>query len=45
MAGGSISIQIENLRQLVADVQAIEAGGRKAISSTVKDVKAGPPAG
>ena len=43
MAGGSISIQIENLRQLVADVQAIEAGGRKAISSTVKDVKAGPP--
>lgn len=25
MAGGSISIQIENLRQLVADVQAIEA--------------------
>ena len=45
MAGGSISIQIENLRQLVADVQAIEAGGRKAISSTVKDVKARPPAG
>ena len=34
MAGGSISIQIENLRQLVADVQAIEAGGRKAISSS-----------
>lgn len=29
MAGGSISIQIENLRQLVADVQAIEAGGRR----------------
>ena len=43
MAGGSISIQIENLRQLVADVQAIEAGGRKAISSTVKDVKARAP--
>ena len=45
MAGGSISIQIENLRQLVADVQAIEAGGRKAISSTVKDVKARAPPG
>lgn len=43
MAGGSISIQIENLRQLVADVQAIEAGGREAISSTVKDVKARAP--
>lgn len=43
MAGGSISIQIENLRQLIADVQAIEAGGRKAISSTVKDMKARAP--
>lgn len=43
MAGGSISIQIENLRQLMADVEAIEAGGRKAISNTVKDVKARAP--
>lgn len=29
MAGGSISIQIENLRQLVADVQAIEAAAAR----------------
>ena len=43
MAGGSISIQIEILRQLMADVEAIEAGGRKAISNTVKDVKARAP--
>ena len=40
---GSVSVQLENLRQLVADVQAIEEGGRKAISNTVKDVKARAP--
>lgn len=40
---GSVSVQLANLRQLAADVQAIEAGGRKAIASTVKDVKARAP--
>lgn len=40
---GSVSVQLANLRQLAADVQAIEAGGRKAITSTVKDVKARAP--
>ena len=40
---GSVSVQRANLRQLAADVQAIEAGGRKAITSTVKDVKARAP--
>lgn len=39
----SVSVQLANLRQLAADVQAIEAGGRKAITSTVKDVKARAP--
>lgn len=40
---GSVSVQLANPRQLAADVQAIEAGGRKAITSTVKDVKARAP--
>lgn len=40
---GSVSVQLANLRQLAADVKAIEAGGRKAITSTVKDVKARAP--
>ena len=40
---GSVSVQLANLRQLAADVQAIETGGRKAITSTVKDVKARAP--
>lgn len=39
----SVTVQLENLRQLVADVQAIQDGGRKAISNTVKDVKARAP--
>lgn len=39
----SVTVQLENLRQLVADVQAIQEGGRKAISNTVKDVKARAP--
>lgn len=43
MSRGSISAQLSNLSQLVADVRAIEEGGRKAISSTVKDVKARAP--
>lgn len=40
---GSVSVQLANLRQLAADVQAMKAGGRKAITSTVKDVKARAP--
>ena len=40
---GSVTVQLENLRQLVADVQAVQEGGRKAISNTVKDVKARAP--
>ena len=43
MPRGSISAQLSNLSQLVADVRAIEEGGRRAISSTVKDVKARAP--
>lgn len=43
MSRGSISAQLSNLSQLVADVRAIEEGGRRAISSTVKDVKARAP--
>ena len=43
MSRGSISAQLSNLSQLVADLQAIEEGGRRAISSTVKDVKARAP--
>lgn len=43
MAKGSISAQLENLHQLVEDLEAIENGGKKAISNTIKDVKARAP--
>lgn len=43
MSHSSISAQLGNLSQLVSDLQAIEEGGRRAISSTVKDVKARAP--
>lgn len=43
MAKGSISAQLENLHQLVADLEVIENGGKKAISNTIKDVKARAP--
>ena len=40
MPQNSISAQLSNLQQLVADLEAIENGGKKAISNTIKDVKA-----
>lgn len=40
MPKNSISAQLSNLQQLVADLEAIENGGKKAISNTIKDVKA-----
>lgn len=43
MSRSSISAQLGNLSQLVADVRAIEEDGRRAITSTVKDVKARAP--
>jgi len=43
MPQNSISAQLSNLQQLVADLEAIENGGKKAISSTIKDVKARAP--
>lgn len=43
MAKGSISAQLESLHQLVEDLEAIENGGKKAISNTIKDVKARAP--
>ena len=43
MSHSSISAQLGNLSQLVADVLAIEEGGRRAITNTVKDVKARAP--
>ena len=43
MSHSSISAQLGNLSQLVADVRAIEEGGRRAITNTVKDVKARAP--
>ena len=38
MPQNSISAQLSNLQQLVADLEAIENGGKKAISNTIKDV-------
>ena len=38
MPQNSISAQLSNLQQLVADLEAIEIGGKKAISNTIKDV-------
>ena len=43
MPQNSISAQLSNLHQLVADLEAIENGGKKAISNTIKDVKARAP--
>lgn len=43
MPKNSISAQLSNLHQLVADLEAIENGGKKAISNTIKDVKARAP--
>lgn len=43
MPQNSISAQLSNLQQLVADLEAIENGGKKAISNTIKDVKARAP--
>lgn len=43
MPKNSISAQLSNLQQLVADLEAIENGGKKAISNTIKDVKARAP--
>ena len=36
MPQNSISAQLSNLHQLVADLEAIENGGKKAISNTIK---------
>ena len=43
MPKNSISAQLSNLQQLVADLEAIENGGKTAISNTIKDVKARAP--
>ncbi len=43
MPQNSISAQLSNMQQLVADLEAIENGGKKAISNTIKDVKARAP--
>ena len=43
MPKNSISAQLSNLQQLVADLEAIENGGKKAISNTIKDIKARAP--
>lgn len=43
MAGNSIKGQIQNFQKLIADVNAIEESGKKAISNTLKDVKARAP--
>ena len=43
MPKNSISAQLSNLQQLVADLEAIENGGKKAISNTITDVKASAP--
>ena len=43
MARSTITMQVENFQQLLADVRAIEDSGKKAISNTLKDVKARAP--
>lgn len=43
MAHSTITMQVENFQQLLADVRAIEDSGKKAISNTLKDVKARAP--
>lgn len=43
MPKNSISAQLSNLQQLVADLEAIENGGKKAIKNTVNDMKARAP--
>ena len=43
MAHSSITMQVENFQQLLADVRAIQDAGKKAISNTVKDVKSRAP--
>lgn len=43
MPRSTISMQIENFQQLLADVKAIEGAGKKAITNTLKDVKARAP--
>ena len=37
MPQNSISAQLSNLQQLVADLEAIENGGKKAISNTITE--------
>lgn len=43
MPRGSITMQVANFQQLLADIRAIEDTGKKAISNTVKDVKSRAP--
>lgn len=43
MPRSSITMQVENFQRLLADVRAIEGAGKKAISNTLKDVKARAP--
>lgn len=43
MARSTITMQVENFQQLLTDVKAIEDSGKKAISNTLKDVKARAP--
>lgn len=43
MPRSTITMQVENFQQLLADVRAIEDAGKKAITNTLKDVKARAP--
>ena len=43
MPRNTITTQVENFQQLLADIKAIEDSGKKAISNTLKDVKARAP--
>ena len=43
MPRSTITTQVENFQQLLADIKAIEDSGKKAISNTLKDVKARAP--
>lgn len=43
MPRSTVSMQIDNFQKLLSDVRAIEGAGKKAISNTLKDVKARAP--
>lgn len=43
MPSSTVTVQVENLKKLIDNVKAVEAAGKKAVSSTLKDVKSRAP--